>query len=283
MNLSTTACIHSRGKKIAGKDCQSKKLISRINSVNQLLCDLEQRITSSRFKLARYCEVPSSSESSSSSSSSECFKPCVDIPEYLYMITSNDLDGDVYDLIDLLEQEACALLRKVVDFEASNQPCVESSSSSSLPASSSSSSSLPAPSSSSSSLPPSSSSSSIPEPAPTCPESLYIASYCPELSHTSVAIYHSLSAYPPMDQGDCVYYGTIPFVPIPPEIGVSSSSSLAPPGLEISLMFNEPTNQWQIRSEMHGLIATKLGYEFDPRGTYIYSYGACSGQSIFVV
>lgn len=140
----TDACRRSSGKIILSKDCESRKLVSRVNAVNQLICDVERRINNESAKLARYCEIQSSSsESSSSSSSFECLTqetPC--IPDFGYIITVNDLSADVHEIVSLLEQEACALLRKLIGFEKLNNPPTINNSSSSSSSSESSSSSV---------------------------------------------------------------------------------------------------------------------------------------------
>ncbi len=155
----TPACEESKGKTLIGKDCESQNVIARINSVDKLFCDIIKRQKEAASILGEYCFLDTNIPASSSSSSSYCPVGCIPmpIPEVQYMITVNDLDQDVYDLLALLESEACAALKKLRDFELINTNCNPT-------ASSSSSSSLPTPSSSSSSSSaiPSSSSSSDP-------------------------------------------------------------------------------------------------------------------------
>lgn len=285
----TAACIQSKGKRIFGKDCISKKFISRINSVDKLFCDSIKLLNNSEIALSKYCTISSDINPSSSSSSSSSPCPLVHkaiIPDYSYLITVNDLDKNAYDLLDLLENEACFMYRKVKDFEklAINDCNPSPSSSSSEPESSSSSSFSPSSSAPSSSAPSSSLSSSLSSSAPSsssaqlAPLSVHVASYCSAVPGLSMELFAGVA---PLGYSDAYYT----------EFGTSSSSSGALPSSSSSssgigsvvLRHISETNIWQIVQSPYGVIAEKSGNEYSPVGAYSFLYGPCAGESIFIV
>lgn len=275
----TQACTDSKGKQIIGKDNQSQTIINRINSVDKLFCDVTQRLSIARVKLGEYCVLDDPASSSSSSSSACPFAPVVNTPGFFYQINVNDLDDDVYDLIALLEAEACVMLRKLKEYEILNTNCNPSSSSSSSQSSSSSSSGTHSASSSSSSSSSgfvygSFSSSSSGE--LTCLTSLHLASYCDGMPGLSLELFPKPSSG--IGYGDCEYQGSL-------YTGSSSSStSSSSSGLgEVYLRYVIADTKWVIESNSYGVIAERMGEEFEPRGAYSFIYGPCIGESIFVV
>jgi len=126
--METTACIESKGKVIVAKDSPSQRVIDRINKVNALFCDMQQRIRVETSILIRYCPPSSSTSTSDSGSISEpeCCPagPCLpDEPEFQYLINVTDLDEDVYEILELLEAEVCATNERLKDFEEMNDDC----------------------------------------------------------------------------------------------------------------------------------------------------------------
>lgn len=276
----TSSCIASRGKTIIGKDNESKRFIGKINSVDKLFCDIITRIRISKNVLSDYCNINSSSIDISSSSSSDCcpLEIKTEIPEYNYLINVTDLDDDAYELIASLEQEACATLVKIRQFEILNVNCNSSSSSefsSSGDSSSSSSSDDDSSSSSEEESSSESSSSSFPyefssssEEENTAPPVVYLASYCDTLP-LSVP----LDITPPTSilHGDFEYVSWV----------YSSTSE----GIGLArVRFILATSTWEIFTEIEGVIAQMTGSnEINPRGVYTYILGGCEGESIFVI
>lgn len=130
------SCLEVAAVPLAGKDQPSRLIIKRLNAIDSLWCDIKKRIATASKALGKYCSSSSSSaEPSSSSSSSTCpVPPCKSYspgPSYAFLIDVNDLDEDVYDSMSLLEQEGCAILRKLILFEKNNIICGPSTSSSS--------------------------------------------------------------------------------------------------------------------------------------------------------
>lgn len=302
----TAACSLSNGRKIIGRDPYAQKFISRVNSVDKALCDIVRRTKIQASRLYGYCPQDQLSSSSwSSSSSSACRLSCAPVAHtFVYQINVNDLDDDAYQLIELLEAEVCASLRAITDLEKNNIICNSSSSSSSSSTSfssssySSSSSSSYSSSSESSSLSPSSSSSSPVDPVG--PELVYLASYCGAFPFT-VAMPRTV--HPGIGYGDYAYASEAellsssssssstsssssgaPSSSLPPSSSESSSlssSSSGQPGHLVELKFNTSLNRWEL--SYNGLIATKLGTETAPQGAYMFAFGPCAGESIFVI
>jgi len=135
--METTACIDSEGKIIVAKDPPSQGVIDRINKVNALFCDMQQRIRVETSILIRYCAPSASTSTSDSGSISEpdCCPagPCIpDEPEPSYLINVTDLDDDVYEILALLEAEVCATNERLKGFEEMNEDCNKSSDSDSI-------------------------------------------------------------------------------------------------------------------------------------------------------
>lgn len=279
--LNTLACIESERKTLIGRDPESTRIIARLNSVNDLFCDITKRIKSSRHELLKYCATPSSlSISSSSSSSLSCpVSYPTKVPKYLYQISVNDLDTTVYDNIIALERRGCVILRKLIDFE--KVVTIQCNSSSASPSSA-----VPAPSpgsgiilnsyTSSSSLkslsstPVSPPSASVSAP-PVCPSPVFISSFCPSYELSSQLYPYVLNS---VDYGPCAYKKSNDL----------STSSSAPSALgEVFLKFNLIQSRWEISTVAIGVIAIKLGSSYNPKGTYTFQSGPCAGQSIFVV
>lgn len=306
--VNSEACLHSKGKTIGGKDCQSRKYIERANSLNSAICDINERIEIAKVKLSEYCEVEYSSDSSSSSSSSsECFAKCKNEYSAIYIISVNDLDADAYALIELAEQEVCATIRKLIEFEKVNTYCFPSSSSSESVSSSSSSSSssnypdITSSSSSdfssseqdqSSSLSSSSSSSS----SGASEECIYIASYCPCLHGMTIQLcpceapenYSNYYCGTSTVYEDCstssLSSSSSSSSGTPPSSSSSVSSSSSSSGVvgnQVTLGYNTLTSTWELSVDSMGIVATKLGGA--ATGVYEYQFGPCEGSSIFVV
>ena len=312
MLVLTDACTEAQGKPLIAKDCESVKFLNRLTSAESLICDAQQRLRAQRSILRGYCSFFSSSSSSSSSSHNACDDVPSTLPDYQYLVTVNMLDADAWEALELLEKESCYMMRELLDFERANHPCElvipsssssESSSSSSHSFSSSSSSSnTPSVSSSSSSSNSSSSSG-----APTCPPTLYIACYCPYLLDLNQVL--SVAGDVGGTYGDCAYVGTV-IIPLSsssssgPSLSSSSSSSFSSSGLPSSssslsssgsgspssgsdgdstLQYHTPTSTWQISMVPFGIVATKVGDPYDPRGAYEITYGPCVGTYLYIL
>lgn len=125
-NTMTPSCIASSGKRLIAKDVQSQRFIDRVNAVDALFCDMVRRVQVEDSILSRYCPPEPQSSSSSSPSSSDCcpLDPCPPKPpEVSYLINVTDLDQEAYDLLEILEQEACATNKKLKEFEKLNDNC----------------------------------------------------------------------------------------------------------------------------------------------------------------
>lgn len=259
------SCRRSSGKKIAGKDCESQKFISRLVNIDLMFCDIVRRTRIEEARMIRRCEDydEMSSESSSSSSSEEpsCCLECPDvIPELMYLISVNDLNQDAYDALALLEEEACATLRKLILFEKNSKNCealYPPSSSSSSESSSDSSSESSSEGSSSEDL--------------ECLTTVYIAQYCPGNEYLNLQLFDS---FPNVGMGECFFAAE--------DIGFpSSSEAWVEPALY--LCFNLATSQWRLIES--GIIIATMdgGTEHEPRGTYMMVGGMCDGYTLFIV
>lgn len=110
----TTACGLSEGRTLLGKDCQSLAVVNRINAIDKLFCDLVQQIEISQRDLTYYCGVefvadPPAEVETEAVCPLTCPTPTMTVG---YLLTVNDLDQSVYDLLALLETEVCATFQQ---------------------------------------------------------------------------------------------------------------------------------------------------------------------------
>lgn len=138
------ACDKTKGVQFLAKVPITKKFLERLDCIP--LCSIHDRIIKSNIILKGFCDVSNGTFSlSSSSSSSSCcpiMHDVVEVVESLHLINIEDLDQEVYDLLEILEAEACEVIQNVRELEilVGSGRCGSESSSSSLVSSFSSSS-----------------------------------------------------------------------------------------------------------------------------------------------
>lgn len=127
--MATQACIDSTGKTILGKDCQSQEVVKRLQNVDALICDMIKRQKSLEYDMSLYCPNEGGVVDPAPPVvvvEPFCLPVCEPyIPLVSYLISVNELTGDVYEALTLLEEEACAANTSLKLLEQRDMECVE--------------------------------------------------------------------------------------------------------------------------------------------------------------
>lgn len=126
----TEACRLSKGVTLIGSECVVKSFLDRINNAEEALCDIRKKIRAASSDLNRFCTFPTTVPIpiSPSPTSETCVldQPLNILPEITYIVSTNDLDSEAYEILELCEAEVCATLRQIKSFQASlADPCAE--------------------------------------------------------------------------------------------------------------------------------------------------------------
>ncbi len=120
------SCVATEGITFIGSADHPKKVVARINKLNEKLCELQKRYDLARYKINLYCTQPPLEEPAIVEEAAPCFPVCDCEETYVeyYQVNDSHITTELLEYITLIEESVCETEAQIVELErAAALPC----------------------------------------------------------------------------------------------------------------------------------------------------------------